>query len=137
MSLELSGFFCFVLFFRVISIEYSIFIPARLTKGLINSYDCLQNLSAGKISWDNSWICLVYFFKFYLFILRGRESPHEHTTCGEGERDSPADSTLSMEPGVGLHPTTLRSQSEPKRRSAQPAEPPRHHWLCLESKCIH
>jgi len=51
----------------------------------------------------------VILLRFYLFI-------YLEWVGGEagGERESQADSALSMEPDTGPHPTTLRSWPEPK-----------------------
>ena len=44
---------------------------------------------------------------------------------GEGERESQAGSSLSLEPDVGLDLTTARSPPEPiQELEAQPTEPP-------------
>ena len=51
------------------------------------------------------------FRKTYLSILE-REGEHKQEGQKEKERESKADSALSIEPNVGLDPTTPRSQSE-------------------------
>ena len=66
------------------------------------------------------WIELQYFFfkTVYLEVELGGG------TEGEGEKESPADSMLSIEPDAGLDSTILRSWPEPKSRvEAHPAEP--------------
>ena len=45
---------------------------------------------------------------------------HELREGAEGERESPAAFTLSMEPDMGLCPTNLRSWPEPKSRAGHP-----------------
>lgn len=49
----------------------------------------------------------IYIFEIYLF---EREREHERAQAGEGaEGEEEADSPLSRDPDVGLHPRTLRS----------------------------
>lgn len=74
--------------------------------------------------WSLGDYLLMYLF-IYLRERRRVRVEHEwgEGADGEGKRASPADSALSMEPGVGLELTTPRSR--PELKSTQPAEPPR------------
>ena len=51
-------------------------------------------------------VVFFFFLKFYLFIW---ETEREEAERRDEERESPTDSLLSMEPHMGLDPTTLRS----------------------------
>ena len=58
---------------------------------------------------------LFSFFKIYLFTLK-IDGEREHEQGGRSRRRGTADSTLSMEPNVGLDPMTMRSGPELKPR---------------------
>ena len=61
------------------------------------------------------YIYIIFFKDFFLY---SREKGGDRAQVGgeEGERESQADSLLSVEPDSGLDPTTTRSQPEPKPR---------------------
>lgn len=74
-----------------------------------------------------------FFFFFKIFYLRDRESNREGQR--KKEKETQADSTLSMAPDAGLDPMTLRSQPGPKQRVVStlpprrpPHQPHRHLW---------
>lgn len=69
-------------------------------------------------------LCFPFFLKDFIYLpiyLRERESEracaHHRERQGEKEKESHSDSPLCIEPNVGLDPTTLRTQPEPKSRT--------------------
>ena len=87
------------------------------------------NIEVHMSYWTSAFI---FFFLFKISFIWERES----TAGGEAEGEKEADSLLSTEPNVGLHPRTPGSRLELKVDTPSTTEPPRRPLSFYCDRCV-